>query len=200
MSIKSYNISMSSYGNKYDNFKKRLLKKIGGATCFYCSSYLNKEEITLDHKIPLSKGGDLTDQDNIILCCQSCNQLKSNLSFEEFMEKKGELFLQKQKEKEMYENPFNYFFTGKPILDKDICEYSSDHPIHKDLLIVFDSYKVHCYHSSLASPEQIYQNKILIRKIVDKSKNHSSQKISFVIKDGEAYIKRKKKLILVNTF
>lgn len=51
--------------------------------CHYCKSNKN---LTYDHVIPKSKGGSNRHQ-NIVIACYDCNQLKGNLSVEEFWEK-----------------------------------------------------------------------------------------------------------------
>jgi len=86
--------------------------------CWYCGSriYVNPAEYTdelgktnpktmfsVDHLIPLSKGGK-TEIDNLVPCCFSCNATKHNRDFEEFryylawQKKAGLLFTDKQKE------------------------------------------------------------------------------------------------------
>lgn len=50
--------------------------------CYYC----NKEIIgkkTIDHKIPVSKGGT-NDKENLVLCCVHCNSQKGNKTEEEY--------------------------------------------------------------------------------------------------------------------
>lgn len=49
--------------------------------CQYCGS---KEDLEVDHIIPLSKGGNNED-DNLITACHSCNKLKSDKSLKEFV-------------------------------------------------------------------------------------------------------------------
>jgi 5-methylcytosine-specific restriction endonuclease McrA len=56
-----------------------------GGNCFYCSEALPIERITLDHIIPLSKGG-WTRLDNLVCSCWSCNNKKSNKTAEEFIQ------------------------------------------------------------------------------------------------------------------
>lgn len=46
-------------------------------TCQYCSSKFERKNLTLDHVIPLSKGGK-TNWTNIVAACGSCNSRKSN--------------------------------------------------------------------------------------------------------------------------
>lgn len=45
--------------------------------CLYCDEKLNSSEATLDHVIPLSKGGK-TNFENIVTSCMMCNGLKGN--------------------------------------------------------------------------------------------------------------------------
>ena len=46
-------------------------------TCQYCSTKHTKQELTLDHVIPLSLGGK-TRWDNIVAACGPCNSRKGN--------------------------------------------------------------------------------------------------------------------------
>lgn len=43
-------------------------------TCFYCGS---KENLTVDHVIPSSRGG-LDDDNNLVTACRTCNAKKSD--------------------------------------------------------------------------------------------------------------------------
>lgn len=52
-----------------------------GYRCYYCSIDLDKYHI--DHKIPLSRGGD-TVKENLCAACEDCNQHKHNKTEEEF--------------------------------------------------------------------------------------------------------------------
>jgi len=46
-------------------------------TCQYCSNKHIKQDLTLDHVIPVSKGGK-TNWKNIVAACKSCNSHKGN--------------------------------------------------------------------------------------------------------------------------
>ncbi|HEO64786.1 MAG TPA: HNH endonuclease [Spirochaetes bacterium] len=46
-------------------------------TCAYCGKRLPKDQLTLDHVIPLSKGGKKA-WNNIVAACNSCNNKKGN--------------------------------------------------------------------------------------------------------------------------
>jgi 5-methylcytosine-specific restriction endonuclease McrA len=45
--------------------------------CVYCGCALTLEVATLDHVVPLSKGGT-NSADNLVLACQSCNRKKAD--------------------------------------------------------------------------------------------------------------------------
>jgi 5-methylcytosine-specific restriction endonuclease McrA len=46
-------------------------------TCQYCGSTAPKEDLTIDHVIPRSRGGH-TLWNNVVLACSRCNMLKGN--------------------------------------------------------------------------------------------------------------------------
>ena len=52
--------------------------------CFYCKIDLLFKESTLDHKIPISKGGS-EKIENFVLACRKCNKEKADIPFEEFV-------------------------------------------------------------------------------------------------------------------
>lgn len=58
--------------------RRRIMKR-DGYKCGYCSSTRN---LTIDHIIPRSKGGENTWQ-NLVTCCSRCNSLKDNKKAEE---------------------------------------------------------------------------------------------------------------------
>ncbi len=64
-------------GVRKDNLKKKL-----GEKCVYCGCD-NKFILTIDHKMPLARGGEDIDK-NKQICCFICNQLKGALTHEEF--------------------------------------------------------------------------------------------------------------------
>lgn len=57
----------------------------GIVSCIYCDKTLDNRNWTLEHIIPLSKGGSHTIR-NIAIACRTCNQDKGSMSFEEFIE------------------------------------------------------------------------------------------------------------------
>jgi hypothetical protein len=51
-------------------------------TCQYCHKVLNSAELTLDHVIPRSRGGE-TSWENLVASCNPCNNRKGNRTPEE---------------------------------------------------------------------------------------------------------------------
>ncbi len=61
----------------------RLLKR-HRFRCFYCGVVLTLKNRTLDHKIPLSRGGTNTIN-NVVPACRPCNNRKLRMTPEEFL-------------------------------------------------------------------------------------------------------------------
>jgi 5-methylcytosine-specific restriction endonuclease McrA len=67
---------------KREKEKARILRKsqwwkneIGKGICYYCGKKFKPKELTMDHIIPLSKGGKST-KGNIVPSCKDCNNKK----------------------------------------------------------------------------------------------------------------------------
>ena len=60
-----------------DYAAKEQIKKRDKYTCHYCECK-NKLLLTIDHKIPLSRGGN-SSTSNMVCCCMVCNKLKGNM-------------------------------------------------------------------------------------------------------------------------
>ncbi len=56
-------------------------------TCQYCGIVLTSGELTLDHVLPRSRGGQST-WENLVACCHSCNRRKGNQLLHELKEMK----------------------------------------------------------------------------------------------------------------
>jgi len=52
---------------------------IAGGECHYCKQKFKPEELTLDHIVPLSRGGKST-KGNVVPCCKACNNQKTFLT------------------------------------------------------------------------------------------------------------------------
>lgn len=71
----------------------RLAARDGGWKCHYCGVELPKfydpdaaaeQRPTIDHIVPVSRGGD-DNPDNLVLACQSCNSSKGSQPYAEFI-------------------------------------------------------------------------------------------------------------------
>ena len=67
------------FRNKATKINRARLYKRDGYECAYCGQ---KKNLTIDHIIPKSRGGQNT-WDNLVTCCSSCNRYKSNRTPEE---------------------------------------------------------------------------------------------------------------------
>ena len=71
-----------------EEFREFVLAALGGhedgvIQCKYCHKVCTLKEVTPDHEIPLSRGGD-SHWSNLGLPCQRCNQQKGSLTPDEF--------------------------------------------------------------------------------------------------------------------
>ncbi len=67
-------------------WKRRKAKGI----CFYCEEQVPPKELTMDHLVPVSRGGKST-KGNVVPSCKDCNTKKKQLlpmEWEEFINKK----------------------------------------------------------------------------------------------------------------
>lgn len=56
--------------------KKRWWKElISKGECYYCKKNIPPNELTMDHVVPLIRGGKST-KGNIVACCKECNSKK----------------------------------------------------------------------------------------------------------------------------
>jgi len=62
---------------------RELAKKVIGTNCIYCNTEITHLNISLDHIIPLSRGGN-TCIENVQLICNTCNKQKDKLFHKEF--------------------------------------------------------------------------------------------------------------------
>lgn len=70
---------------KYTDVRRIIYNRYKGR-CNICGDKLSLKEMTLDHIIPISRGGDGSFS-NLQCTCDSCNCMKHYLTQEEFMRK-----------------------------------------------------------------------------------------------------------------
>ena len=50
-------------------------QKLEGGLCYYCQKRFTSDKLTMDHKLPLAKGG-VSSKSNIVIACRDCNRAK----------------------------------------------------------------------------------------------------------------------------
>ncbi|HOW83505.1 MAG TPA: HNH endonuclease signature motif containing protein [Spirochaetota bacterium] len=63
-------------------------RKISAGKCHYCGGTFHPSELTMDHKIPLARGGH-SDKINLVPACKECNNKKKYMlptEWDEYME------------------------------------------------------------------------------------------------------------------
>ena len=55
-------------------WKRRLAKGV----CHYCGAKTPPKELTMDHIVPIARGGRTT-KGNVVTCCKACNNQKKQL-------------------------------------------------------------------------------------------------------------------------
>ena len=53
-------------------------QKTAPGICYYCGTQVVHQELTMDHLIPLARGGRST-KDNLVPSCKSCNNKKKTM-------------------------------------------------------------------------------------------------------------------------
>ena len=81
----SFIISVSEEEIKREREKARALRKtrwwkqrLARGTCYYCGGSFAPDELTMDHIIPIIRGGKST-KNNIATACKDCNNKKKHL-------------------------------------------------------------------------------------------------------------------------
>ncbi|MFN2353933.1 MAG: HNH endonuclease [Desulfopila sp.] len=64
-------------------------RKTASGECFYCGTTVAFKNITMDHVVPLTRGGKST-KENLVPCCKKCNTAKKTmmpLEWQDYLEK-----------------------------------------------------------------------------------------------------------------
>jgi 5-methylcytosine-specific restriction endonuclease McrA len=65
-------------------------QKTAPGVCYYCSSRVAYQQLTMDHLVPLSRGGRST-KDNLVPSCKECNNKKKTMlpvEWEDYLNRK----------------------------------------------------------------------------------------------------------------
>lgn len=73
-------------GERKKRFRRMLLGGRPWIECHYCGCRLTLLTITLDHIVPLSKGGALGIR-NIVPACLNCNRKRGNTDYDLFIKR-----------------------------------------------------------------------------------------------------------------
>ncbi|MCB0393062.1 MAG: HNH endonuclease [Bdellovibrionales bacterium] len=52
-------------------------EKLSQGICYYCETRFPPAELTMDHKVPIARGG-VSSRENIVVCCKECNSKKGS--------------------------------------------------------------------------------------------------------------------------
>jgi alcohol dehydrogenase class IV len=69
----------------------------------YCGKTIKEENVTVDHKVPHSKGG-LTEESNLAIACYNCNHEKGDMTATEYIQCKHN-----QEQEEQVKELIKYF-------------------------------------------------------------------------------------------
>ena len=64
-------------------------RRVAKGRCYYCGSTASPKALTMDHIVPISRGGKST-RGNVVPCCKTCNNAKKQLmpmEWEEYLNK-----------------------------------------------------------------------------------------------------------------
>jgi 5-methylcytosine-specific restriction protein A len=64
-------------------------QRLAIGVCYYCGRLFEPRDLTMDHIVPLARGGKST-KENLVTCCKECNNKKKTLlpiEWEEYMNK-----------------------------------------------------------------------------------------------------------------
>jgi len=90
--VRKLNYYYRHFSSKYNLYNpqahistfEEVSKLYSASECFYCKKQLTDKDKTVDHKIPVSKGGT-NDPSNLVISCSFCNSAKSNKTSKEYM-------------------------------------------------------------------------------------------------------------------
>lgn len=63
----------------------------GRGECYYCHTRVPPKELTMDHIVPIVRGGT-SNKSNIVACCKDCNSKKKHMlpiEWQEYLESLG---------------------------------------------------------------------------------------------------------------
>ncbi|WP_289286133.1 HNH endonuclease [Parablautia intestinalis] len=83
---------------RFSDEEREIIYNKSGGHCELCGQQLLLENMTLDHIVPLSMGGE-DSMENLQAACYACNQFKSNILPDDFMDRIIKIFLYQTEKK-----------------------------------------------------------------------------------------------------
>ena len=97
-SIKPFAYDLEESDLKRERRKARELRdsqwwrrRLAKGRCHYCKNEVPSKELTMDHIVPIARGGKST-RGNVVPCCKTCNTTKKQLlpmEWEQYLEEAG---------------------------------------------------------------------------------------------------------------
>jgi len=81
----------SNVRRRTNGFAKNFIKRHKNSICIYCNVKLTDNNVTTEHIIPVSYGGNNTKV-NFIVCCDECNSERGNQDFYDYLKIKNKKF------------------------------------------------------------------------------------------------------------
>jgi hypothetical protein len=169
------------------------------APCSYCQKTLKRDFMTVDHKIPISRGGALADPENFCISCMDCNSLKGCLTPEEFWERKEELEKLRDQGILSLQNPF-ILCTGEKIKESHLIEAKTEQVNCLLGSVIIYKEKVVLMHGYNHSIEQMEQTRMMAYLLLKKAKRLSkSRSLRFLLdfNQQKVFFRRKQNLVEV---
>lgn len=105
----------------YTQKERSIIYKKDNGKCYLCGKELLYSEMTLDHVMPLAKGG-ADCMENLRCCCVNCNRWKADSYSGDFEDKISNIYMHQMDDK--IGNKFMWRFV-KRYLDKQMTELYS---------------------------------------------------------------------------
>lgn len=83
---------------RYSQEVRKMIYDKAGGRCALCGRKITLSEMTLDHIVPLDRGGEDTVK-NLQCTCKPCNQFKANIRPSDFMERITAIFIYQMEKK-----------------------------------------------------------------------------------------------------
>ena len=58
--------------------------QLGNGRCYYCGNYFRPKDLSMDHKMPVARGGSST-RNNVVPSCKECNTEKGYMLLGEWI-------------------------------------------------------------------------------------------------------------------